>query len=164
MTVFGKRLSEYVAFCRPFLVLILVVGIARLALSLGGAPNSIAKWLSITVVIWIGVLYYAIRVHTSGFGSYKQLLPICVLLSLTAQVIIVPAIVLAIFTGNDNIYSIPENFFGNDGKTWLHVAGHLFIGGTTLGPLIGWLIGCVIMFATRKLVTRSTDTKATARA
>jgi hypothetical protein len=163
MTIFGKRLSEYFAFCKPFLGLILIVGIARLALSLAGAPNSTAKWLSITAVIWIGVLYYAIRVHTSGFGSYKQLLPICYLLSLTAQAIIVPAIILAIFTGQDNIFSIPENFFGNDGKTWLHVAGHLLIGGATLGPLIGWLFGCVIMFATKKLA-RGKDTRATARA
>jgi hypothetical protein len=164
MTVFGKRLSEYFAFCKPFLGLILVVGIARLALSLAGAPNSIAKWVSITAVIWIGVLYYSIRVTTSGFGSYKQLLPICFLQSLTAQLVIVPSIILAILTGHDNIFSIPENFFGNDGKTWLHVAGHLLIGGTTLGPLFSWLVGSAIMFATKKLASRSTDAKATARA
>src|SRR6267143_1927037 len=103
MTIFGKRLSEYVAFSKPFLGLILVVGIARLALSLGGVPNSTGKWLSVTAVIWVGVLYFSIRVHTSGFGSYKHLLPILVLQSFAAQVIIVPAIVLAIFTGHDNI-------------------------------------------------------------
>lgn len=164
MTIFGKRLSEYIAFCKPFLGLILVVGIVRLALSLGGAPNSVAKWVSITIVMWIGVLYYSIRVHTSGFGSYKQLLPICFLQSLTAQLVIVPSIILAIFTGHDNIYSIPENFFGNDGKTWLHVAGHLFIGGTTLGPLISWLVGCVIMFATKKLTAKDNQTRVAARA
>jgi hypothetical protein len=163
MTIFGKRLSEYVAFCKPFLILILVVGIARLALSLGGVPNSIARWLSITVVIWIGVLYYAIRVHTSGFGSYKQLLPICVLQSLAAQAVIVPSIILAIFTGKDNIYSVPEYSFGSDGKSWLHVGAHLLLG-TTVAPLIGWLVGCLIMFATKKLVTGGKDTKATARA
>jgi hypothetical protein len=164
MTIFGKRLSEYIGFCKPFLGLILVVGIARLALSLGGAPNSIAKWVSITAVIWIGVLYYSIRVYTSGFGSYKQLLPICYLQSLTAQLVIVPSIILAIFTGQDNIFSIPENFFGNDGKTWLHVAGHLFIGGATLGPLFSWLVGSAIMFATKRFTSRDADAKATARA
>ncbi|MEK6302368.1 MAG: hypothetical protein AABO41_16785 [Acidobacteriota bacterium] len=99
MFIFGKRLSEYVAFCKPFLILILVVGIVRLALSLGGVANSTARWLSITAVIWIGVLYYAIRVHTSGFGSYKQLLPICVLQGIAAQIVIIPAIILAILTG-----------------------------------------------------------------
>jgi hypothetical protein len=163
MTIFGKRPSEYVAFCKPFLGLILVVGIARLALSLGGLPNSTAKWLSITAVIWIGVLYYSIRVHTTGFGSYQHLLPIFVLQSLAAQLIIVPGIILAIFTGTDNIYSVPEYSFGNDGKTWLHVGAHLVLG-TTIAPLIGWLVGCLIMFVTKKVATGSKDTKATARA
>lgn len=163
MTIFGKRLSEYVLMARPFLILILIVGVVRLALSLGGVSSSIAKWLSITAVMWIGLLYYAVRVHTSGFGSYKQLLPICVLQSLAAQLIIVPAIILAIFTGKDNIYSQPEFAFGGDGKTWAHVAAHLFIG-TTLGPLIAWLVGCVIMFATKKLAGKDKDAQSAARA
>jgi hypothetical protein len=159
MTIFGKRLSEYFSFCWPFLVLILVVGIVRLALSLGGVSTSIARWLSITAVIWIGVLYYAIKVHTSGFGSYKQLLPICVLQAITAQVVIVPSIILAILTARDNVYSLPESFFGRDGKTWLHVALHLTVG-TIIAPLLGWAIGCVIMLATKKLA----DTRSAARA
>ena len=161
MTIFGKRLSEYVAFAKPFLILILVVGILRLALSLGGAPNSFARWLSITVVMWIGAIYFSIRVHTSGFGTYKHLLPLLVLQSVTAQLVIVPSIILAIVTGHDNIYSVPEFAFGGDGKTWVHVGAHLFIG-TTVGPLISWLVGCVIMFATKKLTAR--DVRAGARA
>ena len=163
MTIFGKRLSEYVAFCGPFLGLILVVGIIRLGLSLGGASTSMAKWFSMTAVIWIGVLYYSIKVHTSGFGGYKQLLPICVLQSLAAQVIIVPGIILAILTGKDNIFSVPEVYFGSDGKTWVHVGGHLLVG-TTIAPLLSWIIGCLIMFATKKMVTKRGDTRSTARA
>jgi hypothetical protein len=163
MTIFGKRLSEYVAFSKPFLILILVVGIARLAMSLGGAPSSIAKWFSITVMIWIGVLYYSVRVFTSGFGSYKQLLPICFLHMATAQVVIVPAIILAIFTGTDNIYSAPEYYFGSDGKTWAHAAAHLF-GGMTIGSLMSWLVGCVIMFVTKKFAVRDKDIKIGSRA
>jgi hypothetical protein len=163
MIIFGKRLSEYVAFCKLFLGLILVVGIARVLLSLGDAHNSTARWLSITVVIWIGVVYYAIRVHTSGFGSYKQLLPICVLQGITAQVIIVPSIIVAILTGKDNVFSIPESFFGSDGKTWLHVAGHLFFG-TTIAPLISWIVGSLIMFVTKKVTAGDKDAKAAARA
>jgi hypothetical protein len=162
MTVFGKSISEYYRFAKGILVLIVLVGIGRLALSLGGAPISVAKWVSITGVIWLGVLYYSIRVHTSGFGSYKQLLPIFVLQYLVAQAIIIPAIILAIFTGTDNIYSVREYSFGQDGKTWLHAGAHLLLG-TTVAPLIAWLVGCVIMFVT-KLVTRGKDTKATAHA
>ena len=163
MTIFGKNIFEYYRFQKGVLGLILLVGIGRLVLSLTGVPNSTAKWLSITAVMWIGVLYYSIRVHTSGFGSYKHLLPVCVIQSLVAQAIIVPAIVLAIFTGHDNIFSAPEYSFGADGKTWFHVGAHLLVG-TTIGSLLGWLVGCLIMFATKKLVTGGKDTKAAARA
>jgi hypothetical protein len=162
MTIFGKRLSEYVAFCTPFLGLILVVGIIRLVLSLAGAPNSTARWLSMTAVGWIGTLYYAVRVYTSGFGSYRHLLPIYVLQALATQLIVVPSIVLAILTGRNNIYSSPEFAFGGDGKTWVHVAAHLFLG-TTIAPLIWWLVGSVIMFISRKLATKGADPRATAR-
>jgi hypothetical protein len=163
MTIFGKSISEYYQFAKVILVLIVLVGIGRLALSLGGVPISIAKWLSISAVMWIGVLYYSVRVHTSGFGSYKHLLPIFVLQSIVAQAIIIPAIALAIFTGNDNIYSVPEYSFGADGKTWLHAGAHLLLG-TTVGPLVAWLVGCLIMFVTKKLVTRGRNTKAPAHA
>ena len=149
MTIFGKRLFEYVRFARMFLALILVVGIARLAISLGGAPNDFARWISISVVMWIGIIYFAIRVHTTGFGTYRHLLPICVLQSLAAQAVIVPGIIIAIMTGQDNIFSIPEYSFGADGKTWGHVAAHLFIG-TTVGSLVAWLAGSLVMFITKK--------------
>ena len=152
MTILGKRLSEYVAFAKVFLGLVLVVGIARLALSLGGVPNAAARWISISAVIWIGIFYFAIRVHTTGFGTYRHLLPIYFLQSLAAQAVIVPGIIIAILTGHDNIFSIPEFFFGEDGKTWGHAAAHLFVG-TTIGSLVGWLVGCLVMFVTRK-VTR----------
>src|SRR5437870_13265089 len=112
MTIFGRRLSEYVAFCRMFLVLILLAGILRLALSLGGVPNSTARWFSMTALVWIGVLYYSIRVHTQGFGSYKHLLVICALQNLVAQAVIISGIVLAMITGVDNIFSAPEYAFG----------------------------------------------------
>jgi len=139
--------------------LILIVALGRLALFFAGVPNSAARWLSVTIAIWLGVLYFGIKVHTSGFGSYKQLLPICYLMSITAQLVIVPSIILAILTGHDNIYSIPENFFGNDGKTWLHAAAHIFIGGLSLGPLMSWLFGSIIMFVTKKVTAKESEAK-----
>jgi hypothetical protein len=147
--MFGKRLSAYVAFCRPFLLLILAAGIVRLALSLGGAPNGTAKWFSMSALVWIGVLYYSIRVHTTGFGSYKHLLVICTLQNLVAQAIAVFGILLAIFTGTENIFSAPEYSFGG-GNPWFHAAAHVVIG-TTVGSLMPWLIGSVILFVTQKL-------------
>ena len=150
MVIFGKRLSEYAAFCRVFLILIAVLGVTRLALSLGGVPNSTAQWLSMTAAVWIGTIYYSIRVHTSGFGSYKQLLPVIALLNITAQVIAIIGIAIAMFSGTNNIFSAPEYAFGGDGKSWLHLGAHVFIG-TTIGSLLPWLIGCAVLAVTKKL-------------
>ena len=149
MILFGKRLSDYTAFCRMFLIVIPVIGSARLALSLGGAPNSTARWLSMTVMAWIAIIYYSVRVHTSGFGNYKQLLPIFALLNLSAQVIAIAGIAIAIFSGNNNVFSSPEFAFGSDGKTWTHLLAHVFIG-TTVGTFLPWLIGSGILAITRK--------------
>jgi hypothetical protein len=150
--VFGKSAGEYVAFAKVFLILIPIAGIIRLALSLSGEPNSSVKWISMTALVWIGTIYYAIRVPTTHFGSYKQLLAICFLLNVSAQAIIVFGIILAIVTGTNNIFSSPEYAFGSDGKTWLHVGAHALIG-TTAGSLVPWLFGSVVLAITRKVST-----------
>jgi hypothetical protein len=159
--IFGKRLSEYVEFCKVFLILIAATGLLRLALSLGGVPNSTVRWFSVSALIWIGVLYYAVRVHARGFGGYKQLLVITVLLNLTAQVIIISGIVLAIFTGTDNIFSAPEYAFGSDGKTWLHAGAHLTVG-TVAGSLVPWLMGSLVLLVTKKLTGSNSRVKSAA--
>lgn len=155
MIIFGKPLSEYIAFAKVILVLIVIVGIARLGLSLAGVENAIVKWLSISIVTLVGLVYYAIRVHTTGFGSYKQLLALIVIQSIVAQTIIIAGIVIAIFTGRDNIFSAPEYSGGGDGKTWLHAGAHLLFG-VIAGSLLSWLVGSVILLVTKKAVRRDT--------
>jgi len=149
MKIFGKSLSEYVSFEKGFLILILVVGFARLGLSLVGVPNATVKFVSLTVLLLLGLIYYSVRVHTSGFGSYKQLLPVLALAVILANLIIVSGIMLAMGTGKDNIFSAPEYSGGANGKTWGHVAGHLIV--MVVGPLILWGIGSLIMLLTKKL-------------
>jgi len=159
MKIFGKSLSEYVRFEAGFLVLILVVGVAKLALSLLGVPNSATKFLSLTVLFLLGMVYYAVRVHTSGFGSYRHLLPTLALQVIAGNAIIISGIVLAILTRKDNIFSAPEFSPGKvDGKTWGHVAGHSVV--MIILPLIFWAIGSLIMLVTKKL-TASSKTGAT---
>jgi len=137
--------------------LILVVWVLRLALSLGGVPNSTGKWLSVTGALLIGVLYYSVRIHTSGFGSYKQLYPTFLVLCVASQVLVAAAVALAIFTGRDNIYTAPEYSGGGDGKNWAHAGAHLVLG-AVVAPLVTWLIGSLIMFVTKKLVPKAKDT------
>jgi hypothetical protein len=156
MKIFGKPLSEYVHFARLFMILIFAAGVIRLALSLNGVPNETTRWFTMTGLAWIGVIYFSIRVHTTGFGSYKQLLVIFVLVDWVAQAIAITGIVIAMATGMDNVFSSPEFAFGRDGKTWLHLGAHLFIG-TTAGALMPWGIGSLILAATRKLTRKPAD-------
>jgi small basic protein len=150
MKIFGKSLSDYVRFERGFLILVLLVGLARLVLSLLGVPNSTAKFLSLTVLFLLGMVYYSVRVYTSGFGSYKQLLPALALPVILGNCIIIAGIVLAILTGKDNIFSAPEFSPGKvDGKTWGHAASHVVV--MIVLPLILWAVGSLIMFVSKKL-------------
>ena len=156
MTIFGKPLSEYVSFAKVILLLIVIVGVARLALSLAGVENAIVRWLSISIASLVGLVYFSIRVHTSGFGSYKQLLVLIVIQTVLGQAIIIAGIVIAIFTGRDNIFSAPEYSGGGDGKTWGHAAAHFVV--MILGSLVAWLVGSVILFVTKKAVQRDAAT------
>ena len=153
MTIFGKPLSEYVAFCRAFLVLIPLAGLVRLGLSLSGTPNSTTQWISMTALVWIAVLYFSVRIHTSGFGTYRHLLVICALLNISTQIISVLAIFIAIVTDTDNVFSAPEFSFGT-GRSWVHLGMHLVVG-TTAGSLVPWLIGSIVLAITRKVASPS---------
>ena len=149
MMIFGKPLSEYISFAGLFLILVPLVGIIRLGLSLQGMPNHTVQWFSMTVVAIIGVFYFAIRVHTTGFGSYKQLLVLVALQNLASQVVSIAGILISIITGMGNIYSAPEFSFGGV-NPWIHLAMHVFVG-TTVGSLFPWLIGSLVLFITRKV-------------
>jgi hypothetical protein len=153
VAIFGKSLSEYAEFSWVFLVLIALAGITRLALSLNGAPNSRIWWVSMTILMWIAVVYYPLRVLATGFGSYKQLLGIFILLNVVTQVISIGAILIAITSGKDNIFSVPEYAFGSDNK-WLHVLLHASVG-MIVGSLMPWLIGSGILALTRKLAPQT---------
>jgi hypothetical protein len=149
MSLFGKSLSEYVRFQRPILGLILIVALARLSLSLAGVSNSVVKYFSVTAACALGLVLCSILVHTRSFGSYKQLLVLIGLQSITAQVLSAAAIALAIVTGHDNIFSAPEYSGGGDGKTWGHAGAHLVLA-TTFLTVIGWAIGSLILYIAKK--------------
>lgn len=151
--MFGKTAAQYLSFQKVVLALIVMAWLVRLALSLGGVPNASARWISVTAVLLVGVLYYGVAVHTKAFGSYKQLYPLMLFQSVLGEGLVAVAIVLAILTSRDNIYTAPEYSGGGDGKTWLHVAAHLVLGVVFL-PLASWGIGSLVMLVTRKVAPR----------
>ena len=153
MRIFGKTLLEYISFQRIILILVLIVGLCRLLLSLSGVQNSLVAWFSVTAITTLGAFYYSISVYRSGFGSYKQLLPLLVLQNTLAQLIVVTGIAIAIFTNKDNIFTA-DGFSGPyQGRSWLHAGGHILFG-IILLSLGWWAIGSLIMWITKKVAPR----------
>lgn len=101
-------------------------------------------------MIVVGAVYCTTKVHTTGFGSYKHLLPLLVIQGALSQLIVAASIVLAILTNKDNIFSAPEFSGGGDGKNWGHVGAHLLVG-FVIAPLVFWLVGCLILLVLRKV-------------
>ncbi len=158
--MFGKTLSQYIAFQRPVLMLIAVVWLVRLLASMAGVPVAGAQFLSVTGVVLVGALYYGWAVGQQGFGSFKQLYGLNLIQGIFSQTLVALAIVLAIVIGQDNIYTIPEFYppsAGNDplgmppdGKNLGHAAAHVVAAGAIAIPIIGWLLGSLVLLATRK--------------
>ena len=148
--MFGKTVAQYLGFQKVVLALVVLAWLVRLALSLTGVPNAGAKWISVTAVLLVGAFYYGAAVYTKGFGSYKQLYPLMLFQSVLGEGLVALAIVLAILTGQDNIYTAPEYSGGGDGKNWFHVVAHLVVAFVVL-PLVTWGIGSLVMLVTRKV-------------
>jgi hypothetical protein len=157
MRIFGKTVGDYLRFGVGVVALVVVVGVARLALDLGGVPVSSVRFVSVTTTALLGVVYLGARTHTSGFGSYRQLLPLMVITLGSASWVSGAAVVLAIATGTDNIYSIPEYSGGQDGKTFFHAFAHFFIAPFVAG-LVAWGLASIVMLLT-KAVTRAEGSK-----
>lgn len=148
MTIFGKKLSEYVAFQKLVLAIIVVVGLLRLGLSLAGVADATTKWLSMTAVVLVATIWYGIAVHTRGFGSYRQLLPLLVIQGIVANAIVIVGIAISAATGRQNIFTANE--YGGNLNPALHIGGHVLFG-AIVGPLIGWAIASIVLFVTKKV-------------
>lgn len=147
MKVFGKSLSEYIAFQKIFLIATAVVGLIRLGMSMAGVPDSIATFFSMTAVSLVGIVYFAIWVHIKGFGSYQHVFVLLAIQSSLANIIVAFGIAITAVTGVMNIFSTPE--FGGAAEPWSHAASHLALG-PTLIALVYWIISLPLMFVTKK--------------
>lgn len=144
--MFQKPYSEYLRFQAPILIAMAIVGLLRLVLSIAGQPDSIVRFVSVSAVGFVGIVYYGVRVRPSGFGSYRHLLPLVFNQGLVANGIAILGIGLAVM-GMPNIYDVQEfrgPFATAETTPLQHALAHMFIG-TTIGALIGWGMSCVVM-------------------
>jgi len=165
--MFGKKLEEYVRFERWILILIVVVFALRLGLSLAGVSKAespvmtrtgiptipkATEWVSINLVLLVGILYCAIAVQTRGFGTYKHLFPLLLFQTTIAHWLIGMGIILGIVTGHNNVFTALEHcgVCGADGLKWGHAFGHIVVT-PLLVSLLAWLPASGILFVTRKV-------------
>lgn len=156
--MFGRKLSDYIRFDRWILILIAAVFLVRLILSLAGVPFTMNRWISINIVLLLGLVYCSVAVHTTGFGGYKQLFGLLLVQTVFAHALIALGILFGIFTGTDNAYTAPEVFGGANGRNLPHAGLHLIAG--FIVPLFGWLIGAAILFVSKRLVRAPAHTAA----
>ncbi len=144
--MFGKSYTEYIRFQAPILIAMAIVGLLRLVLSIAGQPDSVVKFVSVSVVGFAGIVYYGVRVRPSGFGSYRHLLPLVFNQGLVANGIAILGIGLAVM-GMPNIYDVQEfrgPFATADTTPLQHALAHMFVG-TTVGALMGWGMSSIVM-------------------
>jgi len=150
--MFGKKLSDYIRFEGWILILLVVVFLIRLTLSLNGAPFSQIRWVSMNLVLLVGLIYCSVAVHTRKFGAYRQLFGLVLVQNVVSHTLIALAIILSMVTGKPNVFTAPEVSGGGDGANWFHVAAHV-VGGF-LVSVFAWVFGCLILLVTRKAVPR----------
>lgn len=147
--MFGKKFSEYIEFERWILILVAAVFVIRLALSMAGTSFTVTRWVSINLVLLVGLIYCSVAVHTSEFGSYKQLFGLLLVQNVFAHLFIGLGIVIGIITGRENAFTVPEVSGGGNGATWFHALLHPVAG--LMVSVFAWLIGSVILFLTKRL-------------
>ncbi len=160
MRIFGKSLRDHLDFGAPVMIFVATVAVLRLGLSLAGASLEMVKYLSPTWAMILGILYFGVRVHTSGFGSFMQLLPLAVLTNVCSHWVAALAIVIGVIMGTDNVYTLPEFSGDADGKTAFHAVAHFVFGPLGFG-LFGWAVSALVMLLT-KLVKRPKEPVASA--
>jgi hypothetical protein len=122
-----------------FMTAIVVMGVFRFALTMAGLPNAIVKFASMTAIIMVGLIYFAVVSTT-----HKERLKAAYLLILPYMIVEVLALGYTWISGHQTIFHAQEYSFGTG--IALHTIGH-FVGGLTWEPLsvfvvmeIIWLI------------------------
>ena len=152
MRVGGRRMREHVRLLLPLFAFLLVVWLLRLLLAAAGASLSVSRVFSVTTASAVAVFLAVLLIHFHGFGGYTNVVTTSLLLNAWSQSLIVIAILVAVVTGTENIYTLPEfSVPGDDPLHLRHIFGHLtFMLG--LGTLFGAGVGCLMLWFLRLMV------------
>ncbi|HEY2931130.1 MAG TPA: hypothetical protein VGK99_05240 [Acidobacteriota bacterium] len=154
MNISGHSLKDHVWLLTPLFALITAIWALRMVCYAAHCPAWLLRSVSVTMGVAVCVLLASILIHVRRFGSYANVVLATFLLVAWAHILIVAAIVFAVLTGTDNVFTLPEySFPGPDPYHLRHIRGHLTIGlGATV--LLGSAMGCLLLFLLRLLLPR----------
>jgi len=152
MRVGGHPMREHVRLLLPLFAFLLVVWLLRLLLAAAGASLSVSRVFSVTTASAVAVFLAVLLIHFHRFGGYTNVVTTSLLLNAWSQMLIVIAILFAVATGTENVYTLPEfSVPGDDPMHLRHIFGHLtFMVG--LGTLFGAGVGCLMLWFLRLMV------------
>jgi hypothetical protein len=149
MRICGYRIRDHIRLLAPLFGFITAVWLIRLVL--GALGVGFVRMFSVTGADALAILLAAVLIHMRRFGSYPNVVAASVLLVVWGQLLIVLAIVFAVLSGTNNIFTAPQYSFPRDDTHHLkHIAGQFIYGG--YGILLGAAMGCVLLWVLRMLV------------
>ena len=151
MRIGDHSLGEHIRLLVPLFVFIAGVWLLRILLHEMSILHPLVHVLSVTVASAIALLFAVVLIHVRGFGSYPSVVVSTVLVLAWAQVLIVLAIIFAVITGTENIFTLAEFSPGNDPRHIKHILGHLTVG-LGIGALIGSAFGCLILWMLKRML------------
>jgi hypothetical protein len=156
MNISGRSFGEHIRLLTPLFGLIAAIWVLRWSLFHLGLPLSVVRYLSVTAILPVCILLAAVLIHVKRFGGYSNVVLSAFLLVMWSQALIVAAILFAVLTGIDNVYTLPEfSALGPDPNHTRHIRGQLTFG-IGFESLSGALIGCLFLFILRRIAPSRT--------
>lgn len=157
MNICGYGLRDHLKLLSPMFGLIAVVWLLRWVLDAAGAPHGLVLAISVTALTSLSILVAVGMMHFRRFGSYLNVIVASFLLVTWGQLLIIAAIVFAVVSGMENVYTAPEFSIPSDDHYHVkNILGHLTFG-IGAGTLLGAATGCLLLWLLRKLVPARTS-------
>lgn len=145
MKVLNKPLGEYWQFAKVGVYLLALVSVLRFLMKpVFNIPYAQGThFTSVTILMFILMVFYAIRASSSGFGGYRDLLGVAAVIGVSTAVMIMLGIAIDDFGGIDTYYTDPDH--GGSFNPWRHMGGHVIFS-AILTPLALWGAGSLVYF------------------
>jgi hypothetical protein len=152
MKIGGYSLREYFRLLAPLFGLIGAVWVLRIIVAEANSPPQIIRIVSVTTATAFSIILAVIFFHARNFGGYTSVFVASLMLNIWAELLIIAAILFAMITHTNNIYTIHPSFPAEaEAATLSHIYTHLTLG-IGIGTLGGAAVGFLMLWLLRILV------------